>query len=80
MSGMSESAGDDLAQMDAFHDLLPALARALEVFRRLSDVVARIVPHDEANLLFQKGNGHFEMFAPRLTPESPDRRAKLEQA
>jgi two-component system NtrC family response regulator len=51
---------------DAYHDLLPALARGLdvrEIFRQLSDVAARIVPHDEANLLLQKPDGRFEMFA-----------------
>ena len=51
---------------DAFYDLLPALARGLDVrdiFRQLSDVAARIVPHDEANLLLQQPDGRFEMFA-----------------
>jgi transcriptional regulator with GAF, ATPase, and Fis domain len=63
---MLESAGDELGQLDAFHDLLPALARGLdvrEIFRQLSDVAVRIVPHDEATLLLQKAGGHFEMFA-----------------
>jgi transcriptional regulator with GAF, ATPase, and Fis domain len=63
---MSESAGHELRQLDAFHDLLPTLARGLDVrdiFRQLSDVAARIVPHDEANLLLQKADGQFEMFA-----------------
>jgi len=53
-------------RLDAFHDLLPALARGLdirEIFRQLSDVAARIVPHDEATLLLQAPDGHFEMFA-----------------
>src|SRR6266853_832587 len=43
----------DAGRLDAFHDLLPTLARALdvrEVFRHLSAVVDRIVPHEEANL------------------------------
>src|SRR5580704_14133989 len=68
---MSDSAGDDLGQLDAFHDLLPALARGLDVrdiFRQLSDVAVRIVPHDEATLLLQKADGHFEMFASTGTP------------
>jgi transcriptional regulator with GAF, ATPase, and Fis domain len=68
---MVKSAGDDLGQLDAFHDLLPALARGLDVrdiFRQLSSVGARIVPHDEATLLLQKGDGHFEMFASTGTP------------
>jgi len=57
---------DDPREMAAFHDLLPALARGLdvrEIFRHLSDVASRIVPHDEATLLLQKPDGHFEMFA-----------------
>ena len=68
---MLERAVDDLGQLDAFQDLLPALARGLdvrEIFRQLSDVAARIVPHDEATLLLQKADGHFEMFASTGTP------------
>jgi transcriptional regulator with GAF, ATPase, and Fis domain len=68
---MPEGAGDDLGQLDAFRDLLPALARGLDVrdiFRQLSDVAVRIVPHDEATLLLQKPDGHFEMFASTGTP------------
>src|SRR5438552_2416555 len=71
MGGMGESAGGDLGSLDAFDDLLPALARGLdvrEIFRQLSDVAARIVPHDEATLLLQKADGHFEMFASTGTP------------
>ena len=63
---MREGASVDVREEVAFHDLLPALARGLEVrdiFRQLSDVAARIVPHDEATLLLQKPDGHFEMFA-----------------
>jgi GAF domain-containing protein len=51
---------------DAFQDLLPTLARGLdvrEIFRQLSEVAARIVPHDEANLLPELPDGDFEMFA-----------------
>jgi len=52
---------------DAFHDLLPALARALdvrEVFQHLSTVAARIVPHDEANLAVLTEDGtRFRLFA-----------------
>jgi transcriptional regulator with GAF, ATPase, and Fis domain len=62
---------DDLDQLDAFRDLLPALARGLdvrEIFRQLSDVAARIVPHDEATLLLQEPDGHFETFASTGTP------------
>jgi two-component system response regulator AtoC len=43
----------DLEQLDAFHALLPALARGLDVrdiFTHLSVAASRIVPHDEANL------------------------------
>jgi two-component system NtrC family response regulator len=53
--------------MDAFHELLPAIASALDVrdvFRRLSEVAARIVPHDEANLALLSDDGsRFRMFA-----------------
>jgi transcriptional regulator with GAF, ATPase, and Fis domain len=53
--------------LDAFHDLLPTLARALdvrEVFQHLSVVAARIVPHDEANLALLTEDGtHFRLFA-----------------
>ena len=68
---MLESPGGDPGQLDAFHDLVPTLARGLdvrEIFRQLSDVAARIVPHDEATLLLQKADGHFEMFASTGTP------------
>jgi two-component system response regulator AtoC len=68
---MLEHSGTDLSQLDAFHDLLPAMARGLdvrEIFRQLSDVAARIVPHDEAILLLQKADGQFEMFAITGTP------------
>jgi transcriptional regulator with PAS, ATPase and Fis domain len=63
---MIDSSGTDVGRVDAFHDLLPALARGLDVrdiFRQLSDVAARIVPHDEATLVIQKPNGEFEMYA-----------------
>src|SRR5262245_28057283 len=65
------SAGDDLGRADGFHDLLPALTRGLDVrdiFRQLSDVAVRIVPHEEAALLLQKTDGQFEMFASTGTP------------
>src|SRR4029077_20733186 len=68
---MREGASADVREEDAFHDLLPALARGLDVrdiFRQLSSVGARIVPHDEATLLLQKGDGRFEMFASTGTP------------
>jgi transcriptional regulator with GAF, ATPase, and Fis domain len=57
----------DASVLEAFHDLLPALARALdvrEVFQHLSSVAARIVPHDEANLALLAEDGtHFRLFA-----------------
>jgi transcriptional regulator with GAF, ATPase, and Fis domain len=68
---MLEGAEDELGELDAFHDLLPALARGLdvrEIFRQLSDVAARIVPHDEAALILEKADGQFEMFACTGTP------------
>ena len=63
---MSDRTGTDFVGPDAFHDLLPALARGLdvrEIFRQLSEVASRIVPHDEATLVIQKPDGNFEMYA-----------------
>ena len=60
-----------ISRTDAFHDLLPALARGLDIrdiFRQLSEVAARIVPHDEATLLLQNADGQFDMFASTGTP------------
>ena len=65
------TAPDDLAldtpRLEAFHDLLPAIARALdvrEIFQHLSDVASRIVPHDEANLaLLTDDPSHFRLYA-----------------
>jgi transcriptional regulator with GAF, ATPase, and Fis domain len=57
----------EAAALEAFHDLLPTLARALdvrEVFQHLSTVAARIVPHDEANLALLTEDGtRFRLFA-----------------
>lgn len=67
---MIESTETDVERVDAFHDLLPALARGLdvrEIFRQLSDVAARVVPHDEATLVIQKPDGEFEMYATTST-------------
>jgi Nif-specific regulatory protein len=54
-------------RLDAFQDLLPALARALDVrdiFQRLSDIASRIVPHDEANLaLLTEDGSRFRLYA-----------------
>ena len=64
---MLDVAPPETAHLDAFHDLLPTLARALDVrdvFRHLSAVADRIVPHDEANLaLVTDDHSRFQMFA-----------------
>jgi transcriptional regulator with PAS, ATPase and Fis domain len=55
-----EPLGYEVEYADAFHDLLPALARALDVrdiFKHLSAVASRIVPHDEANLALLTDDG-----------------------
>ena len=60
MVAMAEPVTVDLTQLDAFDDLLPALAGSLDirdVFQRLSEVASRIVPHDEANLLLATDDG-----------------------
>jgi two-component system NtrC family response regulator len=47
-------------QLEAFHALMPALARALdvrEVFQHLSAIAGQIVPHDEANLAIATDDG-----------------------
>ncbi|MBI3492842.1 MAG: sigma 54-interacting transcriptional regulator [Acidobacteria bacterium] len=58
---------NDVEHLDAFHDLLPALARALDVrdiFQHLSAVASRIVPHDEANLaLVTDDASQFRLYA-----------------
>jgi len=63
----------DLGRLEAFHELLPTIARALDVrdvFRHLSAVADRIVPHDEANLALLTEDGeHFRLFA--STAEGP---------
>jgi len=55
----AEPTGYDLEQLDAFQDLLPALARGLDVrdvFQQISAVASRIVPHDEASLALRTEN------------------------
>src|SRR5438093_8686820 len=50
----AELTGYDVEQLNAFHELLPALARGLDIrdiFKQLSAVASRIVPHDEANFV-----------------------------
>src|SRR6266853_149795 len=67
MSTMLDVTTTEATHLDAFHDLLPTLARALDVrdvFRHLSTVAARIVPHDEANLaLVTEDGSRFRLFA-----------------
>jgi transcriptional regulator with GAF, ATPase, and Fis domain len=67
MTISAEPAGYDVEHLDAFHDLLPALARALDVrdiFKHLSTVASRIVPHDEANLaLLSEDRSQFRLYA-----------------
>jgi transcriptional regulator with GAF, ATPase, and Fis domain len=54
-------------RIDAFHELLSTLAGALDVrdvFQRLSEVVARIISHDEANLaLLTEDGSRFRLYA-----------------
>src|SRR5262245_28055167 len=53
IQGNSEALG-------AFHDLLPALASTLdvgEIFRHLTGVATRVIPHDEANLALLTEDG-----------------------
>ena len=60
MSTIADHSATDLSQLDAFHALLPTLARTLdvrEVFQHLSAVASRIVPHDEANLAIATDDG-----------------------
>jgi transcriptional regulator with GAF, ATPase, and Fis domain len=67
MTTMVDVAPADAGHLEAFHDLLPTLARALDVrdvFRHLSAVANRIVPHDEANLaLLTEDGSRFRLFA-----------------
>jgi transcriptional regulator with PAS, ATPase and Fis domain len=57
----------DVEQLDAFHGLLPALARGLDVrdiFKHLSAAASRIVPHDEANLaLLTEDGSQYRLYA-----------------
>jgi transcriptional regulator with GAF, ATPase, and Fis domain len=54
-------------RIDAFHDLLATLAGVLDirdVFRRLSAVAARVIPHDEADLALLTDDGaRFRLYA-----------------
>src|SRR2546422_1999138 len=57
----------DIQRLEAFQELLPTLARALDVrdiFQHLSAVASRIVPHDEANLaLLTEDGSQFRLYA-----------------
>jgi hypothetical protein len=57
----------DIEHLSAFHDLLPTLARALDVrdiFQHFSTIAGRIVPHDEANLaLLTEDGAQFRLYA-----------------
>src|SRR5438270_12888169 len=67
MTMIADDVIPDVQRLDAFHDLLPALARALDVrdiFQHLSHVASRIVPHDEANLALLTDDGsQFRQYA-----------------
>src|SRR5258708_12991307 len=67
MMTIPERATPYAERLDVLHELLPALARALDVrdvFRQLSDVATRIIPHDEANLLLLADDGAgFRLYA-----------------
>jgi transcriptional regulator with GAF, ATPase, and Fis domain len=57
----------DVEHLSAFDDLLPTLARALDVrdiFQHFSKTAGRIVPHDEANLALLTPDGtQFRLYA-----------------
>jgi transcriptional regulator with GAF, ATPase, and Fis domain len=56
----------DLDRQHAFHDLLRALAGTLDVrsvFRQVSRIATRIIPHDEAALALLTEDGKFRLFA-----------------
>src|SRR5712691_7428849 len=82
MTMMAEPATADLNQLDAFHALLPELARALdvrEVFQHLSAVASRIVPHDEANLALATDDGsHYRLYASTVRGD-PELRCRNDQ-
>jgi transcriptional regulator with GAF, ATPase, and Fis domain len=75
MTIIAEPLGQDVDHLEAFHELLPALARALDVrdiFQHLSSIAARIVPHDEANLaLLTEEGSQFRLYA-STRPGAPD--------
>jgi transcriptional regulator with GAF, ATPase, and Fis domain len=66
MTSLTADATQQIDQQDAFHELLPTLARTLDVrqiFRHLSSVASRIVPHDEANLAVLTGDSQYRLYA-----------------
>jgi len=53
-------------RLHAFHDLLRALGGTLDVrsvFRQVSRIATRIIPHDEAALTLLTEDGKFRLFA-----------------
>jgi len=73
VSPSKKDCADTTEHLEAFHDLLSTLARALDVrdvFDHLSVAADRIVPHDEANLALLTDDGsRFQMFASTGPPE-----------
>jgi transcriptional regulator with GAF, ATPase, and Fis domain len=69
-----EPVHDDMLRLEALHDLLPTLGRALDVrdiFTQLSAIAARVVPHDEANLaVLTPDKERFRLFA-STNPSEP---------
>jgi hypothetical protein len=66
MVAEDESVSTAPYRVDTFHALLSTLASALDVrdvFRRLSAVAARLVPHDEANLALLTEDGATHIYA-----------------
>src|SRR5881628_2339163 len=67
MTMTADYAPPDIQRLEAFQELLPTLARALDVrdiFQHLSEVSSRIVPHDEANLaLLTEDGSQFRLYA-----------------
>lgn len=60
-------AGAEVDRIDAFHELLSTMTQALDVrdiFRRLSAIAGKIIPHDEADLgLITEDGAAFRLYA-----------------
>ncbi len=74
-----DTAPDETRRLEAFHDLLPTLSRALDVrdvFTQLSAIAARVIPHDDADLaLFEpgeRGEERVRLFASTSTRPDPE--------